>query len=443
MRASLITLLALFIFFSSEAQPHFKGCRHAPFGAKLAPLSKVEKEFLQKSSERSDTIDILNYDIQLTIVDFSGRIIEGYTDITFTPKLQNVSSIELNLLGFTVDSVELDGSLPLSFVHDGLFVSADFPPLSPGDTSTIRVAYHGQPTVSPGGFGGLDFQAGIAYNLGIGLGANPYNYGRGWYPCFDNFVERATYDFSIISEAPKRAHCSGTYLGEEDLGNNLLKRSFRLSQEIPSYLAGIAVGEFVENNDIHIGMNGDVPTQLLAAPSNIEAMIGSFEDLGGTIDALEFWFGPFAWEKAGYVTTAVGAMEHSTLIAYPTSVAIEGNTFRHRRLMAHELAHHWWGNVAGIPAASDMWFKEGNAEYGAHLVTEYLFGREAFIDQVKDNHLEVLQSAHIEDEGYWPLSGIPYEHTYGTHTYNKGACMMHNLRGYLGDDMFKTGMTSV
>jgi len=267
--------------------------------------------------------------------------------------------------------------------------------------------------------------------------------GRGWYPCFDNFVERATYDFNIISRLPRKAYCSGVFQGETEMGGDTLMRSYKLQYQLPSYLAGVAVGNFDEYNAVHQGLEREIPIQLVASPANIDAMESSFADLGGVIDALEYWFGPYAWNRVGFVTTQVGAMEHSDNIAFPTFSAIGGNTFGNRRLMAHELAHHWWGNVAGIPGASDMWFKEGNAEYSAHLITEYLFGNEAFEDQVKDNHLDVIANAHIDDGDFLPLSGIPYENTYGTHTYNKGASMMHNLRAYLGDENFRTGMTSV
>lgn len=442
---NLILLLGLILLNTSFAlaQPYLKGCRFASHAHDLKPLTEQEKHLNKLSAERSDTIDILNYDIQLEITDFTSKVIKGFTEITFTPKMADVEHIELNLLNFTVDSVWFDGS-SIPFVNDGLFVSLDFPQaMQPSETAKLRIFYRGTPTVAASGFGGLAFANGIAYNLGIGLGSNLYNYGRGWYPCFDNFVERATYDFTIISELPRKGHCTGNFVEEVDLGNNKLARSFRMDKQLPSYLAGVAVGEFAEVTDVHIGANNDVPTQLLAAPSNITAMENSFVDLGGVIDALEYWFGPYGFDKVGFVTTSVGAMEHASLIAYPTGVATEGNTFRNRRLMAHELAHHWWGNVAGIPSAADMWFKEGNAEYSAHLITEYLFGREAFLDQVIDNHMDVMRNAHIEDQGYWPLSGIPYEHTYGTHTYYKGACMMHNLRGYMGDEKYRSAMTAV
>ncbi|HMG15707.1 MAG TPA: M1 family aminopeptidase, partial [Saprospiraceae bacterium] len=91
----------------------------------------------------------------------------------------------------------------------------------------------------------------------------------------------------------------------------------------------------------------------------------------------------------------------------------------------------------------DMWIKEGNAEYCSHLFQEWVYGHNSFIDLVKTNHLRVLRSAHIDDGKYEPLSGISFENIYGTTSYYKGADVMHNMRGYMGDSLYKVGMQSI
>src|SRR5690606_13558156 len=111
----------------------------------------------------------------------------------------------------------------------------------------------------------------------------------------------------------------------------------------------------------------------------------TFSQLGDAIDMLESWWGPYAWERVGYIATPQGAMEHPTNIAYPVNVAVGGNTASHRRLMTHELGHCWWGDVVTLKGPYDMWIKEGNAEYSAHLLTEYTSGIQPFINEVKSN----------------------------------------------------------
>lgn len=443
-------ILLSFCFFnqSLNAQPldidYHIGCRHAKQQVKLNPLTETEKNLLNLSNGRSDTIDILNYNITIDVTSFSQEIIIGDCEILFTPKVDTVNIITLDLLDFDIDSITgADGTL-LEYDYNGFMVDVYFSDtLNAIDTTSISVFYHGHPQVDPTGFGGFDFRDNIAYNLGIGLGSNPYNYGRGWFPCFDNFVERSTFDINVITEGDRRGYCIGTFLGETDLGDDQRMRSYRMTQQLPTYLVGIAVGNYATHHNIHEGAYGAVPIELIGHPGDTTSIKNSFVELGNAIDALEYWFGPYQWERVGFIMTSVGAMEHSTSIAYPRSVALSGANPSQNRLMAHELAHHWWGNITTLSSPSNMWIKEGNAEYGAHLFTEYAFGPEYFKEVVKDNHKTVLEDAHIDDDGYQPLSGIPYEQTYGTHSYQKGASMMHNLRGYLGDSLFSSGMTSI
>ncbi|MEM1319472.1 MAG: M1 family aminopeptidase [Bacteroidota bacterium] len=439
------TLACLFFLLCSAnsllAQPA-SDFRYPYPSAPLEPLTPQERRDLRNSTMRSDTMDILNYEINLDVTDFTGQTINGSCVVRMTPKMNGQQSVVLDLLGFGVDSVVGDNG-PLAYNYDSLKLNVSFPTaLDIGDTINVEVYYGGRPVLDPGGFGGFEFNSGYAYNLGIGLNSNPYNYGRGWFPCFDNFVERATYDFNIISSAGRKAYCSGDLLGQTAMGSDTIMRSYRMELPLPTYLAGIAVSNYVEIRGTHDGIEGPLTTLLLAQPQHEQAVRESFADLGPCIDALEFWFGPYIWGQVGFAVTVRGAMEHATLIAYPEFVAIGGNTFSHRRLMSHELAHHWFGNIATLSTPADMWFKEGNAEYAAHLFTEYLEGEEAFIKQVKDNHLLVMREAHIEDGDFLPLSGLPFENTYGVHTYQKGASMLHNMRGYLGDSLFRSGQQS-
>lgn len=420
------------------------GCRHTKQQANLQPLTAEEKLLFDLSNGRSDTIDILNYNITLDVTNFAQEKIIGACEVLFSPKVDEVDDITLDLLSFTIDSIVGPAGNNLSYDYNGFQVNIPFDEiLNADDTTSIIVYYNGHPVVDPTNFGGFDFRDNIAYNLGIGLGSNPYNYGRGWFPCFDNFVERATYDLNVITEGDRRAFCIGTFLEEVDMGNDQYMKRFQMTQQLPTYLVGVAVGDYVIAHSTHEGAYGEIPVELIGFANDTASLKSSFVELGNAIDALEFWFGPYQWERVGYVMTSVGAMEHSTSIAYPRNVALSGANPSQNRLMAHELAHHWWGNVTTLSSPADMWIKEGNAEYGAHLFTEYAFGAEYFKEVVKTNHQTVLNDAHIDDDGYHPLSGIPFEHTYGTHSYQKGASMMHNLRGYLGDTLFSSGMTSL
>jgi len=436
----------LFVLVGLQAQPrkhdlHF-GCHMTDSPVLLPKMTDAEKLLQCGSNERSDSIDVLNYGILLDLRPFGNKII-AECEVTITAKEDGIEILPLDLLNLNVDSVKWMDT-QLSFDYDGLLLNINLPaPVDIGDTVTVAVYYQGLPTPD-NAWGGFKYANGIGYNLGIGLTSNPYNMGRSWHPCFDNFVERATYDINIITDNGRTGYAVGEFLGEEDLGDGAIKRSFRMGLPSPTYLVGVAASQYIEINDMHSGVYGDYPILLVGRPNDGADMVESFQYLGDAIDALEAWYGPYAWGQVGYVMTPQGAMEHSTLIAFPYGSIGNGPTYGMNRLMSHELAHHWWGNITTLSCPENMWIKEGNAEYGSHLFQEYAFGKEFFKEVVIDNHYDVMQHAHTDDGGiYHPLSGIPYEYTYGTTTYNKGADEMHNLRGYLGDTLFSKGMTSV
>ncbi len=447
-----LVLISFFIVSGLQAQPekHQRryGCHMTEAPIVLPKLTEAEKIVLCSSNARSDSIDILNYAIDLDLRQW-GNAIASVCTVTFTPKEDGIDYLPLDLLKLNIDSITWAGGL-LSYNYDELLLDIQLPQTANiGDTMDVTIYYHGLPTPDQGGlngrppWGGFKWDNGIAYNLGIGLSSDPYNIGRSWHPCFDNFVERATYDISITTDNGRTGYAVGEFIEEEDLGNGAIKRSYRLDIQNPTYLTGVAASNYIEIHDMHSGQYGDYPILLVGRPGDASNMTSAFVNLGDAINTLEDWFGPYRWGQVGYVMTPQGAMEHSTLIAFPYSVIEDGPTDGMNRLMAHELAHHWWGNVTTLSCPENMWIKEGNAEYSSHLFFEHTFGKENFKEKVIDNHYLVIQSAHTDDDGYHPLSGIPYEHTYGTTTYNKGADIMHNLRGYLGDTLFSKGMTSV
>jgi hypothetical protein len=399
---------------------------------------------LKAANTRSDTIDVLNYDIYLDITDYGNQKIAGYCDVQFASLKNNVSTLDLDLLQMTIDSVTSQGQL-LSSVYNDTLLSITLPTiLNINDTSNVIVYYNGSPQGDASGWGGWYFQGDYSYNLGVGFDADPHNYGRVWHPCFDNFVERATYDFSILTDGGKTSYANGYIVNDQVVGIDSLVRTWRMNSPIPTYLACIAVGNYTHvYQDYASSVTANTtPVFLISEPADTNNFKASFTNLHGAIEAFEEGYGPYLWDKVGFnlVPFSGGAMEHATSIAYPKSSANGG--LGSETLMAHELAHHWWGDLVTCRTAEDMWINEGMASFSERLFLEYVYGYDAYIDDIKLNHLAVLQKAHHNDGGYYAISGVPHNITYGDHSYNKGADVAHTLRGYLGDSLFFNGLTS-
>ncbi len=438
----LVLPFVLALFTSVLAQPYKYGChyfrQHPPAAH---PSTTAERALIDDIIARSDTFDILDYDIALDVTDYAGQQLKAATTITFTPLMAGQSFIRFELWDLAVDSVS-SAAGPLAFSQDTMHLRV-YLPSSPliGDTMSFTVHYHGHPHRDPD-WGGFYFESGYIYNLGIGLTTIPPNFGKVWYPCFDSFVERATYTYHVKSAGTFRAHCQGDFLGEVQLGGDTVIRSFRMGQPIPTHLSAIAAANYQDTDFVHDGANGEVPVRLTAKPAQLGAMTAKFADIGAAIDACEHWYGPYAWQRVGYVLTTDGALEIPTNIAYPDFMTSQ-SLFENRGLFTHELGHHWWGDMVTPRTQQDMWLKEGPAEYSAHLVEEWIGGQQAFEDVVKNNQHYVLSQANVQDGGFQPLSPMPDPYIYGLTTYYKGASVMHNLRGYLGDTLFSQGMHAV
>lgn len=389
-------------------------------------------------NQRSDSMDVLHYHVNLNITSVTSSPISGFTDVSVVPKINGMTTLNLDLLKMTVDSIVLNNTLLTYNYNDTLLKINLGNVYNIGDTLVVRVAYHGVPQGDPSGFGGFSFSSGYAYNLGVGFEADPHVYGRVWHPCFDNFVERATYSFAITTSSTHKAVCNGLLINSINNPDNTITWNWQLTQNIPSYLSCIAVAAYTTVHQNFSALNGNIPVELVAVPNDTTNMKNSFVNLENAFNAFEDKFGPYRWDKVGYVLVPFngGAMEHATNIAYPRVAVSAGTTVYEASLMSHELAHHWFGDLVTCKTAEDMWLNEGWASFSAFIFTESVYGYEGYKNVIRANQAKILQFAHIKEGGYRAVSGVPHEWTYGDHVYLKGAAIAHTIRGYMGDSLF-------
>jgi aminopeptidase N len=386
-------------------------------------------------------MDVIKYTINLDITDFTNKRIKGNTVIRCAPKMNSQAGISLDLLKMSIDSVTQNSTL-LTYAYNDTLLRVNFlMPLNTTDTTNIIVYYNGIPQGDPAGWGGFSFSGNYAYNLGVGFGANPHNYGRVWFPCFDNFVEKSLYEFNITTNIAKTSFCNGALMSDV-VNGSVHTRQWILNKEIPSYLASVAVADYTQVNWNVNAANGNLPIVLAARPSDTTALKNGFIHLSNAILGYENYFGPYVWNRVGYclVPFGSGAMEHATNISYPqaaTSIAYESE------LMAHELSHHWWGDLMTCETQEDMWLNEGMASYSERLFLEWTYNYTRYINEVKIIHDELIKFVHLKEKGFRAISGIPHAYTYGDHVYRKGADVAHTLRSYMGDTAFFAGLKYV
>jgi aminopeptidase N len=389
-------------------------------------LSLVLIQFTQ-AAER---LDIKHYNLNLNITNLKPKSISGFAIIEAYILENNTSFIEFDLLKLSVNSVSIN-SVQLNFTKNDSVLIVQLPNnRQKGDSIAIKIEYEGQP-IADAKWGGFYFTGNYSFNMGVGFASSPHNFGRCWFPCNDDFKDRATYEYHIETDSGFAAICGGKFLGQ--IGNTW---NWKINQAIPSYLASVAVGKYVMVTDVFNSGSKSIPMILASEAKDTANFKASFVRLKQAITCFEQSFGPYLFDRVGFVGVPFnsGAMEHAANIAYPL-YAINGNT-DYETLMAHELSHHWWGNLATCRTAPDMWLNEGWASFCEALFLECLYGKEKYNEDIKDKTFEVFRWAHVRDEAYRAVSGVPHDFTYGTHVYTKGALMVNTLRTVLGDEAF-------
>ena len=421
---SILFVVLMFVLFNLSAQSTTT-CSHK---------ASFEKSWI------SDTLDAISYTIYL-LFDFDNHEIWGQADIKLVSKIDGLSEIKLELQDLVVNTVYVEGMTVTNFSHEEMILSIPVSnPLNIGDSVSVSVQYNGEPFHEA--WGGFHWSGEYCFNLGVGFESIPHNLGKTWFPCIDDFQDRAYYTIYATVEAGKDAVCGGLLEEITDNGNGTFTYKWVLGQTIPTYLASVAVGDYARWTDTYNGINEEVPIEIWVRPADSNKVDGSFQHLNEILSIYEEKFGPYRFDRVGYVGTAIGAMEHACNIAYP-HFAINGG-LGYESLLAHELAHMWFGDNVTCASAEDMWINEGWATFFDAIYQELLYSREQYMELIRDKHKEVIQYCHTQSgDGYFfPLNQIPQDVTYGMSAYDRGCIMAHTLRGYLGDEVFFDAMTA-
>ena len=394
---------------------------------KLNPLALQSNAPINYNS-RSDTADLVQLKLTIDSRNFANGQLTGIAEYQLGAKLP-FSSLRFDLLGFTVDSI-ISLSGPLNFSQQGEHVIVNKSAFA-GQTLHWDFYYHGSTTKDASGWGGIHHDGAYHYNLGVGFAANPHVYGRSLFPCFDNFVEKSTLDqMNIITPSGKVGVSNGIHVGTDTLSSGDLVWRWEGQAPIPSYLVSMAVSDYLKQSWTHDGR----PFEIYGRAQDTANMTAGFVNLNAIYDAFVEEFGPYRFEKVGYALTITGAMEHAGMVHLPRTLA--NANLNGEDIIAHELAHMWFGNAITTKTAEDMWINEGFAEFGSHFYEEKVYSRSKYVQTVQNNQALVLKQARQNDGGHLALSGVNQNQTYGTHTYQKGAMVAHNLREFLGDSLF-------
>ncbi|MBQ8957060.1 MAG: hypothetical protein IJ057_00940 [Bacteroidales bacterium] len=377
-------------------------------------------------------IDVTHYGIHVWDFDFANHTLQGETFIDFTATA-NVSTIVLELKSLIVTDVACDFVGVESFNQDGDFLTVNLDePLLASENVTLDVRYGGS-TFSET-WGGVEWWGDYVYNLGVGFDSQPHNLGKAWFPCVDNFTDKATYDVYVTVTNDKKAICGGNHIDTFDNGDGTSTWHWNTPQEIATYHISFAIGDYGLWQDVYHGMERDIPIEVYAKPSQMNNVPGTFVHIQEICSTLEQALGPYPFNRIGYVSTGKGCMEHTDNIAFASSI-IDGTTTG-EEYVAHELSHMWSGNLVTCAEAGDMWLNEGFAQFWGAFYEVGVYGEAHF-----HNTMSGMVNSAIgwcNNSAHWmPLNNMPLNMTYDSDAiYNRGAVIVNTTMNYMGRENF-------
>ena len=386
-----------------------------------------------KTNEIGENIDVTHYEIHLNTIDFTDRILEASATLTLTTKTE-ISALELELKSMEVTSVVCGSYDVADYSQDGDVLSITFASdIAAGTDLKITINYGG--STFNENWGGVHWSNDYIYNLGVGFDSQPHNLGKTWFPCVDDFNDKASYDLYLNIPQEMTSSCGGLLVETTENNDGTKTDHWTVSQEIPTYLMSFAVGSFVLWEDTYEGIERNIPINVYARPNQIEKVAATFANTKEIAAFYESKFGPFPFNRISYVSTNLGCMEHVDNIALASSLITGTTNLDSEFFIAHEMAHSWFGNKVTCASAGDMWLNEGFATFCNNYYLSAIYGEEAFVEAISELTDDIITSCH-NSEGWIPLNNMPLDLTYGTTVYDKGAVVVNTMMNYLGRETF-------
>ncbi len=375
--------------------------------------------------------------LDLTL-DIPNKSFDGTCTITVAPVRSGINQLLLDAVNLNIKSVQVDQT-PQPFDYDGEQLHIQMQtPTEVGKEIRIAIAYSAEQPQRGLYFVGPDQHYPNKPTQVWTQGEDEDS--RFWFPCFDYPGQLATSEIRVRVPKPLIAISNGELIATEEDGDN--KIYHWLQQQVhPSYLMTLAVGDFAEIRDEWKGK-----------PVTYYVEKGYEEDarrsMGKTPQMIEFFsekFGyPYPFPKYAQVCVddfIFGGMENtSTTLLTDRCLLDERAALDNQRtesLVAHELAHQWFGDLVVIKHWSHAWIKEGLASYSEVFWTEHEYGA----DDAAYYLLGEARSYLAEDSSRYrrPIVTHVYREAielYDRHLYEKGACVYHMIRTELGDELF-------
>lgn len=384
----------------------------------------------------------IHYDVALSFNDQLTEISSARTEITLEVLANSLTKVDLDFGDMPIDAVAVSGS-PARFDRQPDILNITLAHAAKrGDRLSVTVTYHGRP------------QDGLIFALDrdgkpSATGDNWPNRVHQWIPCLDHPSAKATVTFTVAAPPRELVVANGKSVMMTRNGNSPSLWKFEETKPIPAYCMVIAVSEGTE-----ISANEASVTPLSYYVPHKDATYAP-KGFSSAAPALAFFsqtVAPYPYEKLALIVgaTRFGGMENSSAIVFTNTLfELRGNEkmsprfgipMRIEDVVAHEIAHQWFGDSVTESTWADLWLSEGFATYFAGLFIEKYEGKEAF--------REYMHSAGERYFRYEKQTNTPIHDTatpdlmklLNPNNYEKGAWVLHMLRQRIGNEAFFKGL---
>jgi aminopeptidase N len=380
-------------------------------------------------------IDIQHYAFNLELND-DNNIIQGNAVIDLLIKDKSNAAISIDLVaqkgekGMKVSEIKA-ADKELTFQHTDKILKislADFSEIP--DRLQLSITYSGIPAdgliIAKNKFGDRTF-----------FGDNWPNRAHNWLPCVDHPADKATVEFIVTAPEHYAVVANGEKIEETSLMNGKKRTHWRSSVILPTKVMVIGAARFAVNL---AGSYKGIPVTSWVYPQNREA---GFYDYAVAMNVLEFMeshIGDYPYVKLANVQskTRYGGMENASCIFYAeTSVTGDREC---EGLVAHEVAHQWFGNSASEKEWSHIWLSEGFATYFTHLYMEHTYGREELVKGMLRDRARILTFHKLSPQPIVYTDIKDLNNLLNPNSYQKGGWVLHMLRYIIGDEAFWQGI---
>jgi len=405
--------------------------------------------FAQESFTRQDTLrgsitpergwwDLQHYDLSVSI-DTAARSITGSNVITYKV-VSAATEFQIDLQAPMEITEVKQGDRVLTVRHEGdaHFVTlVDDQPV--GSIQKLTVRFAGTPVVArrppwDGGFTWNKDENGKPFiatsNQGIGASI--------WWPCKDHPADEPDNGVTMNFTVPKDLTAVGNgRLIKVKKGKGTRTFTWQVTNPINSYGVNLNVGDYVRFEEKYDGEKGKLDMIYYVLSYNLEKAKTHFKDARRTMEALEYWFGPYPFYEDSYKLVEVPylGMEHQSSVTYGNGyelgyrgrdLSLTGWGLKWDYIIIHESGHEWFANNITYKDAADMWIHESFTTYSEGLFVDYHYGKEAGAAYVRGMRYGIGNEE--------PMIGPYGVNGRGADLYNKGSNVLHTLRQWVNDD---------